>query len=148
VASSSRTIYQMGKDGYLPAKLSSLNSHHVPWLSTLMAAFLIAIAFITPSFIYLADLATFGFVYSYLFVGPSLIGLRSKGYRGRFRAPLYPIFELIMFALTFAFLLTFSVSVLIEAGVALLLIGSVYVFQRKSISQAEGEVQSGGGEAS
>lgn len=147
VASSSRTIYQMGKDGYLPAKLSSLNSHHVPWLSTLMAAFLIAIAFITPSFIYLADLATFGFVYSYLFVGPSLIGLRSKGYRGRFRAPLYPIFELIMFALTFAFLLTFSGSVLIEAGVALLLIGIVYAFQRKSIPQGEAEVQSGGGEA-
>ncbi len=134
VASSSRTIYQMSKDGYLPSKMASLNSRHIPWISTITAAFLMAIAFITPSFIYLADLATFGFVYSYLFVGPSLISLRTKGYKGKFKAPLYPIFEVGMFALTAAFLFTFSPSVLTEAGIALLLILGIYLVQRQSIS--------------
>jgi len=130
VASSSRTIYQMGKDRYLPSAFARLNSRHVPWVATLFAAVLMAIAFLTPSFIYLASLATFGFIYSYLFVGPSLLSLRRRGFKGRFRAPAYPILEVVMFLLTLLFMSTFQPTVLEEGLVALALMGVLFVAHR------------------
>ncbi|MFQ1020467.1 APC family permease [Tardisphaera saccharovorans] len=145
VASSSRTIYQMSKDGFLPKPLSKLNSRRAPWTATLLAAFLMAVAFITPSFIYLASLATFGFIYSYLFVGPSLLSLRKKGYKGKFRAPFYPVLEVVMFALTLLFISSFQLSVLEEGAAALILIAIIYVLYRTK-APAEPALPSEGGE--
>ncbi len=135
VASSSRTIYQMSKDGFLPSQFSKLNSRRAPWVATLLAAFLMAIAFITPSFIYLASLATFGFIYSYLFVGPSLLSLKKRGYRGQFRAPFYPVLEVVMFALTLLFIASFQLTVLEEGAAALALIGIAYALYRSKVPE-------------
>ena len=150
VIASTRILFALGRDGFLPKEFTKLNRQGIPHIATVVAVILMAIFISTGIIDFIAHVADFNIFLALILVCLSLVYLRRK--RGVLERPFRsPVVLAIISIVVLAFFLLFLNNVAIAAGSALVFFGIVlYIFEiapRPNRSVALGGCAAGAGYA-
>jgi APA family basic amino acid/polyamine antiporter len=96
ILTASRSFYQMGVDGLLPASLKKYDKKRDSAINGIIISAVIGIAMLFAGNVYvIAAISNFGLLFNYLVVGFDVIHFRRAGKKAPFQTPLYPYVTII-----------------------------------------------------
>lgn len=106
ILTSSRTIYQIGRDGLLPNITTVYNKKRDVAINGIMLSSVIGVVMLFSGNIYvIAAISNFGLLFSYLMTSFAVIHFRKKKVNASFKTPFYPYLPLIAIVALMAFLI-------------------------------------------
>ncbi len=132
ILSSSRILYQMGKDRLLPRLFRNYNSQKDVAINGVIASSIIGVVMLFSGNIYtIAAISNFGLLFSYLMTSFAFLHFRRLGKKSSFTAPFYPYLPLITIFLLFVLMLGMPKIALTLGVILIILLISIYYTLRE-----------------